>query len=144
MKRNILVLFDSLTVRSEAVHYSIELAKRTDSELVFLMLLPLETGEKPMATSRRFKSPESRARDILMRHLDRTEKEDVSAHIIVKIGDPQSELMKFLAGSGTLQAIVWGGRQDLFDSGARGKKAHWLVKTKSMVECSIVVPSLKS
>ncbi len=79
-----------------------------------------------------------------MNHPGRAEMEDVSMQIVVKIGDPQSELMKFLAESSTIQTIVWGGRPDLVDSGARQKQTHWLVKTKGLVECPIVVPSLKS
>jgi len=89
-------------------------------------------------------SSESSARNTLMNHLGRAEMEDVSTQIIVRIGDPQSELMKFLAESSAIQTIVWGGRPDLVDSGARQKQPHWLVKTKGLVECPIVVPSLKS
>ena len=43
--KNILVLFDSISIRKEAAKYSVELAKRTDCELIILMLLASEMSE---------------------------------------------------------------------------------------------------
>lgn len=144
MERCILLLFDSLTVRNEAVQYSIELAKRTDSGLVFLMLLPPETGERASAGSDRSQDLEEGIHDILMKCLEDAEKAGLFVDAVVRMGDPQSELMKFLASSRSIQTIVWGGRPDVINKGAHQKNAHWLVKIKGMAEYPVVVPSKKS
>jgi nucleotide-binding universal stress UspA family protein len=137
--RNILVLFDSLPIRSEAVQYAIELAKRTDCELIILMLLSSEMSEKaPLLDGT---SP--RVQDELLEQAENVEEADIFARAIIRTGDPQSELMKFLAGSTTTQAIVWGGRPDLLNQRRRQKKLHWLVQVKGVLEFPIVIPSMK-
>ena len=68
----------------------------------------------------------------------------VSVQAVVKTGDPSSELVKFLAASGSFQTIVWGGEQELARASVRGRKPHWLRKMKDVVECPVVVPSRKS
>ena len=138
--RRILVIFDSPRIRKEAVQYSIELAKRTDSELVFLGILPIESIEKPSAS----RDPETQADRALQGHIKEAITAGIAAEGEIKIGDPQSELMKFLASSSSVQTIVWGGIEDVIESGARQKKGHWLIRMKSMVECPVVVPSMKS
>lgn len=140
--QRILVLFDSHTAREEAVQYSIELAKRMDAELVFLALLGAESDENFSAIDGDRES-NTEAHSMLEQHIKKAENADIAAAGHVKIGNPQSELMKFLAGSSSVHTIVWGGSRDVIESGARQKKAHWLVKTKGMLECPIVVPSIK-
>ncbi|OIN96133.1 MAG: hypothetical protein AUJ48_02045 [Deltaproteobacteria bacterium CG1_02_45_11] len=144
MSRKIMLLFDSLSVHGEAVQYSIELAKRMDSSLVLLMLLPFESGENTSAGSDWLKDPEARVHDALVRHIEAAKKVGVSVETLVKMGDPPSELMKFLAGPSTFQTIVWGGEQDLTNKKVRQKKAHWLVKMKDILDCPVVIPSMKS
>ncbi len=144
MLRNIIVLFSSPSVRGEAVQYSIELAKRTDCGLVFLLILPFENGEKALAGNDRYKNMETRVAEALARPMNSAKEAGVPAEAVVRRGDPQSEFMKFLAGSKAFQAIVWGGEQDLIDKKAPRQKTHWLVKMKDKLECPVVVPSMKS
>jgi hypothetical protein len=139
----ILVLFDSQNAREEAVQYSIELAKRTDADLVFLALLDPESGEHGSSTDTNMVSNKD-TNSMLKEYIRKAEEAHITATGDVKTGDPQSELMKFLAGSSSVRTIVWGGRRDVIESGTRRKKAHWLVKTKGALECPIVVPSMKS
>lgn len=142
--RNILVLFDSLSIRSEAVQYSIELAKRTDCELIILMLFSAEIDDKaPMANGFRDESY-LRIQDALFKQAEEVEEAGVAVRAVVRTGDPQSELMKFLAGSTTTQAIVWGGRPDLMNQKGQQKKSHWLVQAKGLLEIPVVIPSMKS
>jgi hypothetical protein len=143
MVRRILVLFDSPTLRDEAVHYSIELAKRTDSELVFLGLLPPESTDGE-STQDGLRQSSTRARDVLMKHVEGAENAGIAAEGQLKLGDPQSELMKFLAGASSIRTIVWGGSRSVMESGGRRRNAHWLAKTKGILECPVVVPSMKA
>ena len=139
-----MLLFDSLSVHGETVQYSIELAKRMDSDLVLLMLLPFETEENTSAGSDWFKNLEACVHDTLKRQIEAAKDVGVSVDASVRVGDPPSELMKFLAGPNTFQAIVWGGEQDLTNKKVRKKSAHWLIKMKDILDCPVVVPSMKS
>ena len=142
--RNILVLFDSLSIRSETVQYSIELAKRTDCELIILMLLSAEINDKAPTADGFPDESYLRIQDALFKQAEEVEKAGVAVRAVVRTGDPQSELMKFLAGSTTTQAIVWGGRPDLMDQKREHRRSHWLVKAKGLLEFPVVIPSMKS
>ncbi len=142
--RAILVLFDSHGVRGEAVHYSIELAKRTDSQLIFLGLLPNDALERESGARIRLEQFERMIRNKLCEYVTSAENEEVVREILVRVGDPQSELMKFLAGLSSIRAIVWAGREDLRERKASQKETHWLVRTQGMLECPVVVPSIKA
>jgi len=144
MTRNIMLLFDSFSVRGEAVQYSIELARRMDSTLVFLMILPLDSEEEATAESDWVSNLKARIKEAIVSHMENAEETGVSVEAFVRMGDPSSELMKFLAGSRTFQTIVWGGDEDLTNKKAQKKKAHWLVKMKDVVECPVLIPSIKS
>jgi hypothetical protein len=130
-----MLLLDTFAVRRESVQYAIELAKRTNSDLVLLVLLSVE--EPPAEHLTRLKKT-------LNSNVESAHVAGVSAEAVVKRGDPSSELVKFLAASGSIQTIVWGGQQELVHATARGKEPHWLVKMKDVVECPVVVPSRKS
>jgi len=138
------VLFDSLFVRDEAVHYSVELAGRTDSGLIFLLLLPLKSEEWNPAGEPGDEPLETQIKNLLIRHMSAARKKDISVEAVVRVGNPPSELMKFLAGARMIQTIVWGGRGDLTDPKVRKRRAHWLIKMKDLIECPLVIPSVKS
>lgn len=138
--RNILVLFDSLSIRAEAVQYSVELAKRTDCELVILMLLSAGIADEAIESD----GISSGIQDEMFRQAEEVEKAGIAARVLVRTGDPQSEVMKFLAGSTATTAIVWGGRPDLVDQKGHQDKSHWLVQAKGMLEFPVVIPSMKS
>jgi len=138
MARRTMLLSDSHAVRPEAAQYAIELAKRTSLDLVFLVLLP--AVEEGLCESG-VESPD--VLTTLTLHVERARAAGVSAEAVVKIGDPSSELVKFLAASGPFQTIVWGGRQASPQASAGGRRTHWLAKMKDVLECPVVVPSKK-
>lgn len=142
--RNIVVLFDSLFVRDEAVHYSIELAGRTDSALIFLLLLPLKADQWDSSGRAEEEPLETRIKNLLIKHMEAAREKDISAEAVVRVGDPSSEFMKFLAGARVIQTIVWGGQNNLIDRKVRQRKSHWLIRMKDLIECPVVIPSVKS
>jgi hypothetical protein len=85
-----------------------------------------------------------RTQDELLDQAEEVERAGVAARAIIRTGDPQSELMKFLAGSTTTQAIVWGGCPDLLSQKRQQKKSHWLVQAKGLLGFPVVIPSMKS
>jgi hypothetical protein len=138
-----MLLFDSFAVRGEAVQYAIELAKRTNTGLVVLALLSADEDDLSDAGGE-LPAKLSRFEESLIGHMESAQAAGISAEAVVKTGDPSSELVKYLAASGSLQTIVWGGQQELVREGVRGKKPHWLTKMKDVVECPVVIPSKKS
>ncbi len=143
MPNNIMVLFDSLNVRKEAMAYSIELSKRMEASLVLLMLLSLDSIEQG-SMSYGPSGLEDRVKSTLDSRVAEAGEAGISVEAVVKRGDPSSELMKFLAESGPIKLIVWGGEEDLMDAKPRRKKAHWLLKIKDMLEPPVLVPLMKS
>lgn len=139
MAHKIMVLFDSPSVRREAVQYSIELAKRMDSSLVLLVLIPFELSEKTPDGIESILQLGARAKETLQRHIAIIQSVGIPAEAAVRIGNPRSELVKFLAESGGVQTIVWGGKPDRVN-----KKAHWLPPMKDIVKCTVVVPLMKA
>lgn len=138
MSGKVMVLFDSLSVREEAVQYSIELAKRMDYALVILVLLALDSEDVKYANDF-----EVRAREALEGPLMSAGQAGIPVEAEIRMGDPASELMKFLAGSRSVDTIIiWGGFRDVGTT--RLNKAHWLTRMKDVLECPVVVPSRKS
>jgi len=138
MTHKIMVLSDSPSVRREAVQYSIELAKRMDSTLVLLVLIPFELSEKTSEGIESMLQLGSRAKETLQRYVDIIQNVGIPAEKAVRIGDPRSELVKFLAESRRFQTIVWGGKSEQVN-----KKAHWLSPIKDIAKCAVVVPFIK-
>ena len=133
MSSKALVLFDSMYVREEVVQYSIELAKRMDYALVILILLALDSEDAKYANDF-----EMRARETLEGPMMSAGQADIPVEAEIRMGDPASELMKFLAGSRSVDTIIWGGIRDV-----RLNKGHWLTRMKDMLDCPVVVPSRK-
>jgi len=133
-----MVLFDSPSVRREAVQYSIELAKRMDSTLVLLVLIPFDLSEKSAQGIESILQLGSRAKETLQRYVDIIQNAGIPGEAAVRIGNPRSELVKFLAESGRFETIVWGGKPEIAN-----KKAHWLSPMKDIAECAVVVPFIR-
>jgi nucleotide-binding universal stress UspA family protein len=137
MAGKVMVLADSLSMREEAVQYSIELAKRMDYSLTLLVLLPLDSEEAAHA-----RDLETHAREALGWPVDSARRAGVQVEVEIRLGDPSSELMKFLASSRSVQTIVWGGTPGL--GNLKRRKGHWLFRMKDMLEYPVVIPSIKS
>ena len=138
MTRKIMLLSDSPFMQKEAVQYSVELAKRMNSKLVFLSLMPLETSGDGSNEIESIVGMGSRAMDMLKKFSEAYQNIGLTIETAVRIGDPRSELVKFLAESGIFQTIVWGGRPELVH-----QKSHWLARINKIVKCSVVVPVKK-
>lgn len=109
-----------------------------DSTLVLLVLIPFELSEKTPDGIESILQLGARAKETLERHVDIIQNVGIPAEAAVRIGNPRSELVKFLAESGGFQTIVWGGKPDRVN-----KKAHWLSPMKDIVKCAVVVPFMK-
>jgi len=139
MKSQIMVLFDSAAIRRESLQYSIELAKRMNSNLTLLVILPFEVsrtasnGIKPMIKRG------VQAKESLKKHIETIENAGLSVETAVRIGNPRSELVKYVAESGRFEIIIWGARPDLMK-----RKDHWLVRMKDTLECPVVTPFIKN
>jgi hypothetical protein len=140
MERKILVLSDSINPRKEAVQYSLGLARRLEAVVVALSLLDSEAGVRPAGA--RDRSREREAEQALGRNLRELSHDGDVVEAWVRFGDPVSEVIKFLAGAGAYQAIIWGGDESV---GERGdSRSHWLFKVKGLVECPLMIPSKKT
>jgi len=139
MEHKIMLLFDSEPVRREALQYALGLAERMDSHLILLGLLPFSDEENP---SKEIETTIKRAvqvRKTLKKRVASMQNPGRSAEVAVRIGNPRSELVKFLAESGRFEVVVWGGRPDLM-------KNHdcWLAGMKDALGCAVVAPVMKS
>jgi hypothetical protein len=138
MKRMIMVLFDSDSIREEAIHYSFELAKRMDSSLILLAVLSVEGWENTRNAIDPMYQQGFHANKLLNDQIQTMKNKDVSMEVAVRIGNPRSELLKYLAENSRVQTIVWGGNPD-----AIRRKNHWLVQMKDILECPVVTPYKK-
>ena len=134
MERKILVLTDSINPREEVLRYSLGLARRLESVLVVLALLHPEEGPGGRDPDR-----EQRAERSLADRFDGLHEDGEQVEPWVRFGDPVSEVIKFLAGAGSYQAVIWGGEE----LAAEGRGSHWLYKVKGLVECPLMIPSKK-
>ena len=134
-----MVLFDSEYACSRALQYSIGLAKRTDAALVLLVILPFEVSVNIPNGIESVIKLGVQVKDTLKRHVDTIQNLDIPAEAAVRIGNPRSELVKFLAESGRVQTIVWGGQPDPIK-----RNAYWLADIKDIVNCAVVVPFMKA
>ncbi|MFH1434438.1 MAG: universal stress protein [Pseudomonadota bacterium] len=128
MAGSIMVLFDALPVLDEAARYAIDLAERMDCGLIFLFIHPPDTSDSGPAGSHECGRAGSTGglRHALKKHVEAAGRAGVPLEAEVRIGDPVSELMKFLAGSGAINTIVWAGMRDPAVVRGRGSGCHWL------------------
>jgi hypothetical protein len=136
----VVVVFDSLerrNVRTEAVRYGLELALRTESSLALLLVLPHETetaGVDSQASETRRRDGQAMAEELVQA----AHGADLPVATALRLGDPSSELMKFLASLHTVTALVWGGKGLL-----SRQKGHWLTRIRGRLGVPVVVPSLR-
>ena len=139
MRPEIMVLFDSATVRRESLQYAIALAKRTNSDLSLLTILPFAAGKTSSDGIRPMIERGLQAEKALKKHAETIRKAGIAAKTTVRIGNPRSELVKYLAESGRFEIIIWGAKPDLMKS-----KDHWLVQMKNTLGCPVVTPFKKN
>ncbi|RJO73122.1 MAG: hypothetical protein C4523_02070 [Myxococcales bacterium] len=134
-RSKIIVFFEDLEIRQEAVHYAAALAKRTNAELIFLLLLRYDSDPSENPDSLRQKY-----RDVLRHHLLQMMKDDPPPMVEVRVGDPRSEFYKFMTAYSSFEAAVWGGNEYAVSSRAGRAAAHWLAQIENELECPVVVP----
>ena len=138
MSLKIMVLGDSFHIRTEAIRYSIAIAKRLDAVLVLLMLLPFELTKNPPGGVNTVLKLQARAAEAIRQPIGDMERGGVLVESTIRIGNPRSELLKFLAESGKFHSIVWGG-----DSNSINEKSHWTSNLEADVKCAMLVPFIK-
>ena len=139
MGHKIMALFESAAIRPESLQYSIELAKRMDSDLALLVILPFEVPrEAPNDLQPMIKRGEH-AQSTLKKVVETIRNEGIGVETAVRIGNPKSELVKYLAEAGRFETIVWGDRPELMKS-----KDHWLARMKAILECPVVTPYIRT
>ena len=139
MKPKIMVLFDSATIRREALQYSIELAKRMKSALILLMILSFEICGPNVNDIEPMMEIGIEAKESLKKHAQIIRNEGIPVETVIRIGNPRSELVKYVAEAGRAEIIVWGARPDLMK-----RKNHWFVQMKDILECPVVTPFIKN
>lgn len=140
MTPKILILLDEITVRHEVIEYSLELAKRMESSLILLLLLAYGTDEVSKIENGLSKDFNETIKDKILSYMEKIHIEGINVEAEVRIGDPSSELLKFLAETGTIETIVWGGQNNIGNKKEMHRKSHWLHKIRSLVKCPIVFP----
>lgn len=141
IKHRIMTLFESETIRQESFQYAIALAKRMNALLTLLVILALDAsinssgGTGVEATLQRA----LRAQTSLENLAASTQYADIVADIVVRIGNPSSELVKYLAETGPPEIIVWGSAPNLMK-----RRDHWLVRMKDILTFPVVTPFIKN
>jgi hypothetical protein len=79
------------------------------------------------------------AKESLEKHIEIIKNAGLSVETAVRIGNPRSELVKYVAEAGRFETIVWGAKPDLMR-----RKDHWLVRMKDTLECPVVTPFIKN
>jgi hypothetical protein len=139
MRPQIMVLFDSAFIRPESIRYSIELAKRMNSNLTLLVILPFEASSTASGGIEPIIKRGAEAEKSLKKHINPIKNAGLAVETAVRIGNPKSELVKYVAESGRFEIIIWGARPDLMK-----KKDHWLVLMKNTLECPVITPFIKN
>jgi nucleotide-binding universal stress UspA family protein len=138
MNGKILIVFDSLSIRKEAMEYAIELAGRTDSSLMGLFLINIPDSGSPKED----RGYEEKKQLVIREVSQRARRAGLDAEAMILNGNPSSELMKFLADHRLPRVIVWGGR--FSPEGTRRQRDRWFSRIKDRLGCPVVVPSRKA
>ncbi len=137
--RKIIVLFEDLEVRKEAVLFAVGLAKRTNAEILFLLLLKFDSLSAE--DSDRLKT---QYRDVLGHHLENLVGTLVPSSIVVKIGDPLSEFYKFMSDYSSFESAVWGGNEHTVKVRSGLWTGHWLSQVEKVLGCPVLIPKRKA
>jgi hypothetical protein len=139
MRPQIMVLFDSASIRPESIRYSMELAKRMNSTLTLLVILPFEVNPSASGSIEPMIKRGADAEKSLKKHIEPIKNAGLAVETAVRIGNPKSELVKYVAESGRFEIIIWGAKPELMK-----KKDHWLVRMKNTLECPVITPFIKN
>jgi nucleotide-binding universal stress UspA family protein len=144
MQTRIMLVFDALAPTHEALRYSVELAQRMRARLVLLMLLTDDVANRVREGSGPSDRFEDEVEELLAACVEPARKAEVPVEWELRIGDPSSELMKFLAETRPVHSIVWGGDGEAVRRRERLSKGHWFARMRDRVELPVVVPVPKT
>jgi hypothetical protein len=140
-RMKVVLLFDDMHARTEAIQYAVELSSRMDSALVLLMLLDLDAdGSSSVDENEYLRAIVEQA---FAPHVRMARSAGVAVEPVLRIGNPYSELMKYLAETRMVHTIVWAGDLAVLSQRHRRESPHWLARMREAVEFPVVVPSLK-
>jgi len=134
-----MVLFDSPSIRPESIRYSIELAKRLNATLTLLVILPFEVRPTASGAIEPMIKRGAEAEKALNKHIETIKNAGLAVETAVRLGNPKSELVKFVAESGRFEIIIWGAAPDVMK-----KRDHWLVRMQNTLECPVITPFIKN
>ncbi len=137
--RQIVVLFEDLEVRQEAIHFAVGLAERTGTELLFLLLLQNDSPNRNDSERLR-----KNYQQVLGHHIESIIKNDVPLSIVVRVGDPLSEFYKFMTEHPSFDTAVWGGNEHVLRTRTGLRTGHWLAQVEQELECPLVIPKRKT
>jgi len=135
-----LLLVDSLEPQAATVVYATELALRTGASLVALVLLPFSAAADDVARASEESLLVAGLRQALRQARARADGASLEVEAQVRLGDPPSELVKFLAAATDVRTLVWGGATEGLD---RPTSKHWLAKIRPALGCPVVLPRRK-
>ena len=138
-RRKIIVFFEDLEIRKEAVHFATGLAKRTNAEILFLLLLKFDSMS--VEESDRLMM---QYRGVLEHHLENLVGTLVPSSIIVRIGDPLSEFYKFMSDYSSFDSAVWGGNEHTVKVRSGLWTGHWLAQVEKELGCPVLIPKRKA
>ena len=144
MFKRILVVFENERICEQALSYSRELALRMDSEVTFLMLVEMAFINHSLLGSKRkaIGRIESRLSDVMSEVTAEFIKKGISVGIVIRVGDPPQELLKFLAERLPFQAVIWGSSEDIPRAGGPAQN-HWIKNITGSLECPLFTVSSK-
>jgi hypothetical protein len=139
-----LIVIEDDRVCVEALTFVREYCSRMKRGAVILILESTPSPETiPLGTSRKAIHGASqragRLADELSAEFTRL---GISVSAAIRIGDPGSELLKFLAERPPFALMIWGSDDALPKHHPDGR-AHWMVETTKMLECPIYAVSQK-
>ena len=144
MQKRVMLVFDDLSPTHEALKHSVELAHRLGCTLVLLMLLADDVAERTRSECGDSRSLEAEVESRLAACVERARASEVPVEKELRVGDPKSELIKFLAGAHAVHTIVWGGDGESVRRKSRSVKGHWFARMRDGVELPVVVPLPKT
>jgi K+-sensing histidine kinase KdpD len=127
----LLLVLEDDAMSETTTRYAIKLAKRMDCSLSVLILSAFK-DETAFDLKR-----QQRLIDDVQGIL---EDESAKGLVAFRPGDKASQLLKHIALTPSVKAIVWRGDEDIV-AGRRPKmSAHWFAKVRSHIACPIIIP----
>ncbi|MBU1628087.1 hypothetical protein KKB18_12030 [bacterium] len=131
-----------MEIKAEVVSYTLNLAKRMNSKIITLLLLDIYNDENNGMKSfdHKLRDMKLQGEKVMKPIIELVSKNKINITGIVKVGNPTSELLKFLADDRNLQTVVWGGDKKLLNSRNLKLGEHWMALIMNALKCPFVAP----